>query len=131
MPSILVLEHDPRSLERIHHTLGAAGWRVRVVNEPSQAFQAAQSERPDLVIVGAAVHGAASVTGSFSRRIGGPGVLGLLPPGASPADFGGLAADELLLQPFSDQELVAAVQRAGTAPRAAAPAPCGRGGNRS
>ncbi len=120
MPSILVLEHDPRSLERIHHTLGAAGWRVRVVHEPAQAFQAAQSERPDLVIVGAAITGAASVTGSFSRRIGGPGVLGLLPPGTSPADFGGLAADELLLQPFSDQDLVAAVQRAGTAPRAAA-----------
>lgn len=123
MPSILVLEHDPRSLERIHHTLGVAGWRVRVVHEPAQAFQAAQSERPDLVIVGAGVTGAASVTGSFSRRTGGPGVLGLLPPGASPADFGGLAADELLPQPFSDQDLVAAVQRAGTAPRSVAGAP--------
>jgi serine/threonine protein kinase len=123
MPSILVLEQDPRSLERIHHTLGAAGWRVRAVQEPEQAFQAATSERPDLVIVGAAVSGAASVAGSFSRRLGGPGVLGLLPPGTSPAGFGGLSADELLVQPFSDQELLAAVQRAGTAPKAAAAAP--------
>src|SRR5215213_4370460 len=117
MPSILVLEQDLRSLERIHQTLGAAGWWVRVVDEPAQAFQAATSERPDLVIVGAAVAGAASVAGSFSRRTGGPGVLGLLPPGTSAAGFNGLAADELLSQPFSDQELLAAVRRAGTAPR--------------
>ncbi len=123
MPSILVLEQDPRSLERIHQTLGGAGWRVRVVGEPAQAFQAATSERPDLVIVGAGVNGAESVAGSFSRRTGGPGVLGLLPPGTSPAGFGRLAADELLAHPFSDQELLAAVHRAGTAPRAPAAPP--------
>src|SRR6185436_12906452 len=67
--------------------------------------------------------GAESVAGSFSRRTGGPGVLGLLPPGTTPAGFGRLAADELLAHPFSDQELLAAVHRAGTAPRAAAAPP--------
>src|SRR4028119_2415497 len=117
MPSILVLEQDPRSLERIHHTLGTAGWRVRIVSDPSQAFAAASTERPDLVIVGASVSGSASVAGSFARRSGGPGVLALLPPGTTAAGFNGLPADELLSQPFTDQDLLAAVQRAGTAAR--------------
>jgi serine/threonine protein kinase len=125
MPSILVLEQDPRSLERLHHTLGTAGWRVRIVHDPAEAFTAAAAERPDLVIVGASVSGSASVAGSFARRSGGPGVLALLPPGTTAAGFDGLPADELLPAPFTDQDLLAAVQRAGTAPRQkpAAPSP--------
>ncbi|HBL31964.1 MAG TPA: hypothetical protein DD490_34510, partial [Acidobacteria bacterium] len=123
MPSILILEQDPRSLERMNRTLSALGWRVRVAGEAAQAHQAATAERPDLVIVATGVPEAAAIAGLFSRRAGGPGVLGLLPPGATPEAFPGLAADVLLAQPFTDQELASAVQRAGTSPKAPTAAP--------
>jgi TonB family protein len=119
MPSILVLEQEPGSMERIHQVLGAEGWKVRIVWEPIQALQAASAETPDLVIASAAVAGAETLAGSFSRRAGGPGLLGLQPVGA-----GRLAADETLAEPFSDQDLRDAVRRALAArPGAAAPKP--------
>jgi TonB family protein len=107
-------------MEQIHNALGAEGWKVRWVQEPGQALQAAAAEKPDLVIVSAAVAGAEAVTSSLSRRAGGPGVVGLLPEAAAP---GGLAADELLTRPFSDQDLCTVVRRALEAGRAPAPPP--------
>jgi TonB family protein len=127
MPSILVLEQEPGSMERIHNALGVEGWRVRMVQEPGQALQAAASEAPDLVIVSAEVTGGSALAGSFSRRAGGPGLVGLLPERAAEAGLGGFPADELLSQPFSDEDLRAVVRRvlaaAGSAPPATTPSP--------
>src|SRR5436309_1386485 len=116
MSSILVLEQEPDYMERISGALGAEGWRVRIVQEPSQALQVAASDAPDLVIVSAAVAGAAAVAIAFARSTGGPGVLGLLP---TAAEAPGFTADEVLAKPFTDQDLRATVRRAVEARRAA------------
>ncbi len=121
MSSILVLEPDPRTLERIHHALGAEGWRVRTVQEPSQILQAVASEAPDLVILDAGIAGAAAVAGALSRSAGGPGVLGLLPEGSGGSNAFG--ADELLAKPFDEQALREVVRRAVMARRSPAAVP--------
>ncbi|HSK76960.1 MAG TPA: TonB family protein [Thermoanaerobaculia bacterium] len=108
MPSILVVEQEPRYVERINSALRAEGWSVRVVSEADQALLWAASEAPDLVLVNAGTPGAESLWGSFSRSAGGPGVLGLVPEGQ--ARPGG--ADDVLAKPFSDQDLVLAARRA-------------------
>ncbi len=81
MPSILVVEQEPRYMERINAALGAEGWRVRVVPGVDQALQAAAADAPDLVMVGPDVPG---VRGRWPApspaSAGGPGVLGLRPP---------------------------------------------------
>ena len=118
MSSILVLEPEPRAMERIQHALGAEGWRVRTVQDPSQILQAVASDAPDLVILDAGVAGAEAVTGALSRSAGGPGVLVLVPDGAS-----GLAgADEVLARSADEPTLREAVRRAVVARRAPAPA---------
>ena len=101
MSSILVVEPEPRYIERIHAALGADGWRIRMV-DPDSAVNAAASERPDLVLVSADAPGAQGLAGRFSRRMGGPGVIGL---------GEGIGADEHLSQAFTDNELRQAVQR--------------------
>ncbi|HSF40854.1 MAG TPA: protein kinase, partial [Thermoanaerobaculia bacterium] len=108
MPSILVVEQEPRYVERINSALRAEGWSVRVVSEADQALLWAASEAPDLVLVNAGTPGAESLWGSFSRSAGGPGVLGLVSEGQ--ARPGG--ADDVLAKPFSDQDLVLAARRA-------------------
>ncbi|HSF42024.1 MAG TPA: protein kinase, partial [Thermoanaerobaculia bacterium] len=108
MPSILVVEQEPRYVERINSALRAEGWSVRVVSEADQALLWAASEAPDLVLVNAGTPGVESLWGSFSRSAGGPGVLGLVPEGE--ARPGG--ADDVLAKPFSDQDLVLAARRA-------------------
>ncbi|HEX7180416.1 MAG TPA: TonB family protein [Thermoanaerobaculia bacterium] len=121
MSSILVLEQEPRYIERIHTALGAEGWRVRMVHEPAQALQAAAAETPDLVIVSAAVSGVEAVASSLSRSAGGPGVLGLLPEQSEAGSA--LEADEILAKPFTDQDLQTVVRRAVLARRAQGPPP--------
>src|SRR5438105_15721147 len=121
MSSILVLELEPAYIERIHSALGAEGWQVRMVQEPSQAFQAAASEAPELVIVSAAVPGVEVLAAPSSRHVGGPGVVGLLAEGT--AGTPGLSADELLAKPFSEQDLRVVVRRALSARRGPAPDP--------
>src|SRR5215813_5709619 len=122
MSSILVLAQEPGSMQRIHDALGIEGWRVRMVQEPAQALQVAALEAPDLVIVSAAVAGASALAGSFSRRAGGPGLVGLLPERAAETGLGAFPADELLAQPFSDEDLRTVVRRA-LAARQAPPKP--------
>src|SRR3954470_7967383 len=86
MPSILVVEQEPHSVERINAALGAEGGRVRVVPSVDQALHAAPAARPDLVMAGTAVPGFEVLTFSFSRRSGGPGVVALDPGnGGGPA----------------------------------------------
>jgi TonB family protein len=126
MPSILVVEQEPRSAERINSALSAEGWRVRVVPGADQALQSASADAPDLVLLSSAVPGAETVAHFLSRSGGGPGVLALLPEGADHAGDGALQADDRLAWPFSDQELVLAARRALLArphPAPAAPAP--------
>src|SRR4051812_41395638 len=101
MSSILVVEPDPRSSERIHAALGAGGWTIRVVGQPGEAQQAA-AERPDLILVSASIPGAEAVAGALSRSSGRPGLV--------------------LASALTDQELREMVQR-NLSPPAQAPAP--------
>ncbi|HEX3527227.1 MAG TPA: TonB family protein [Thermoanaerobaculia bacterium] len=121
MSSILVLAQEPGSMERIHSALGVEGWRVCMVQEAAQAIQVAALEAPDLVIVSTAVAGADALAGSFSRSAGGPGLVGLLPERAE-AGHSGFPADELVAEPFSDEDLRTVVRRA-LAARPSSPAP--------
>ncbi|HEY4587606.1 MAG TPA: hypothetical protein VII86_00175, partial [Thermoanaerobaculia bacterium] len=122
MPSILVVEQEPHSVERINAALGAEGWRVRVVPSVDQALHAASAEPPDLVMAGTDVPGFEVLTFSFSRRSGGPGVVALDPGnGGGPAG----AADARLAKPFTDQQVVLAARQALLARRQPTPAPMG------
>jgi serine/threonine protein kinase/CheY-like chemotaxis protein len=105
MSSILVVEPEHRSSERIHAALGVGGWTIRVVGGPGEAQQVAAVERPDLILVSASVPAAEAVAGALSRSAGRPGLV--------------------LASPFTDQELREVVQR--NLP-AAAPAPAAPGG---
>jgi TonB family protein len=118
MPSILVVEQEPRYVERIQSALGAEGWSVRLVPSVDQALQSAAAERPDLVVAGTDLPGFEVLVFSFSRRAGGPGVLGLEPEGGGGLD----GADARLARPFNDQQLVLAARQALLAPRRAAAA---------
>ena len=119
MPSILVVEQEPHYVERIGTALGAEGWRVRVVPSVDQALQAAAAESPDLVMAGTDVPGFEVLVFSFSRRAGGPGLLGLAPEQGSGAD----GADARVAKPFNAQQVVLAARQALLAQRqAAAPA---------
>jgi TonB family protein len=122
MPSILVVEQEPRSAERISRALSAEGWRVRVVPGADQALQSASAEAPDLVLLSSAVPGAEAVAHFLSRSGGGPGVLALLAGEGENGGAGALRADDQLAGPFSDQELVLAARRALLARPQAAPA---------
>jgi TonB family protein len=120
MPSILVVEQEPRTAERIHRALTAEGWRVVVLAQVEQALRIAATESPDLVMVSGDVPGAEILSGSFGRQVGGPGLVGLVPAdGASR----GLAADATIAKPFSDEDLVMTVRRVLLAHQPAAPAP--------
>jgi DNA-binding response OmpR family regulator len=120
MPSILVVEQEPHSVERINAALGAEGWRVRVVPSVDQALHAASAEPPDLVMAGTDVPGFEVLTFSFSRRSGGPGVVAL-DPGNGGSAAG--AADARLAKPFTDQQVVLTARQALLARRQPAPAP--------
>jgi TonB family protein len=120
MPSILVVEQEPHSVERINAALGAEGWRVRVVPSVDQALHAASAEPPDLVMAGTDIPGFEVLTFSFSRRSGGPGVVAL-DPGNGGSAAG--AADARLAKPFTDQQVVLTARQALLARRQPAPAP--------
>ena len=51
MPSILVIEHEGRYIERIQDALSSEGWKTRFVAGRPEALRAAASEQPDLVLV--------------------------------------------------------------------------------
>ena len=102
MSSILVVEPEHRSSERIHAALGAAGWTIRVVGGPGEAQQVAAVERPDLILVSFSVPAADAVAGALSRTSGKPGLV--------------------LTPDFTDQELRDLVQQSLPVP-APVPAP--------
>jgi TonB family protein len=118
MPSILVIEQEPQSVERISAALGAEGWRVRVVPSVDQALQTAAAEPPDLVMASTDVAGFEVLTFSFSRRGGGPGVVALDPGNGGSA---AAAADARLSKPFTDQQVVLTARQALLARRPGTP----------
>src|SRR5687768_919425 len=79
MSSILDVDHEPRYSERIHAALRADGWSIRLLNQSQTALQVAAAERPALILISSEAPGAESIINLFSRRAGGPGVVGLLP----------------------------------------------------
>jgi serine/threonine protein kinase/CheY-like chemotaxis protein len=91
MSSILVVEPDHRSSERIHAALAVDGWRIRVVGAPVEAQRIATAERPDLFLVSASVPGADTIAGALARGFSIPGVV--------------------LAVPFTDEELREVVRR--------------------
>ncbi|HEX5714616.1 MAG TPA: protein kinase, partial [Thermoanaerobaculia bacterium] len=109
MSSILVVEPEPRYIERIHAALGADGWNIRLLDRSESALQVAAAEHPALILVSSEVPGAENIINLFSRRAGGPGVVGLLSESAGP--FAEIGADDHLNKPFTDQELRLVVQR--------------------
>jgi TonB family protein len=125
MASILVVEQEQRSAERINQALGGEGWRVRVVPGRVQALQAAASEAPDLVLLSSDIPGAEELASSFRRSAGGPGVVVILPERAE-VGSGSLPADDRLARPFTEQDLrivvrrAMAVRRSGAGPAGAA-----------
>ena len=122
MPSILVVEQEPQSVDRISAALGAEGWSVRAVPTVDQALRAAAAERPDLVVAGTDLPGFDVLVFSFSRRGGGPGVLALDGRNGEGVPDG---VDGQVAKPFTDQQVVLAVRQALLArrPAAAAAAP--------
>src|SRR3954462_7078581 len=127
MPSILVVEQEPHSVERINAALGAEGRRVRVVPSVDQALHAASAEPPDLVMAGTDVPGFEVLTFSFSRRSGGPGGVALDPGnGGGPGRRGGArpgGAAPRRPKPFPDQQVVLTARQALLPRRQPAPAP--------
>jgi TonB family protein len=119
MPSILVVEPDAHYVERIQAALGAEGWSVRVVASVDQALQAA-TPAPDLVLAAADLPGFEVLVFSFSRRSGGPGVVGLQ---AEAGSGGGEGADARIAKPFTGEQVVLAARQALLARR-----PSGTGG---
>ncbi len=128
MSLILVVEPEPRYVERIHDALGADGWKVQAVPGHAEALAAVASQSPELILVSAVAPGADRVVGAFSRHAGGPGVLVLLAEGAEPEVAAGqFRGEDHVNKPFTAQELRLAVKRTLTArreaPPPAAPAP--------
>ena len=121
MPSILVIEHEGRYIERIQDALSSEGWKPRFVAGRPEALRAAASEQPDLVLVNADLPGAAELLRTFALQRGGPGTVALLSEHQGSVAAAELGADEVLSKPFTDQQLRLVVRR-GLA-RTHAPAP--------
>ncbi len=119
MPSILVVEPDAHYVERIQSALGAEGWSVRVVASVDQALHTSPTP-PDLVLAATDLPGFEVLVFSFSRRSGGPGVVGLQPESGS---GGGDGADARIAKPFTVEQVVLTARQALLARR-----PSGTGG---
>jgi TonB family protein len=111
MASILVVEQEQRSLEKITNALVSEGWRIRTVPGRAQALQAAAAETPDLVLLSSDTPSADELARAFQRSAGGPGVVVILPEHAE-VGSGAIPADDRLARPFSDQDLRNVVRRA-------------------
>lgn len=112
MALILVIEREQRYIERIQDALSVEGYRLHFVGGRAEALQAAASEAPDLVIASAEAPGVEALAISFARRSGGPGVVALMPESLEGVDAAAIEADEFLIKPFTDQDLLLAVRRA-------------------
>ena len=111
MSVILVAEQDASYAERIVEVLTSGGWNARAVASREAAFEAANVQRPGLLIASASLPEASSLLAAFSRNRGGPGAVVLVPVAVagrvSAADY---QADALLDKPFSDDSLVQTVR---------------------
>jgi serine/threonine protein kinase/CheY-like chemotaxis protein len=114
MSSILVVEPEPRYIERIHAALGADGWSIRLLDQSESALLVATTEHPALILISSEAPGAQNIINLFSRRAGGPGVVGLLSESEGP--FTEIGADDHLNKPFTDQELRLVVRRNASKP---------------
>jgi TonB family protein len=124
MSLILVVEPESRYRERIQDALSSEGWQVRAVDGRDAALRAAAAEAPQLVLVSGELGDAKAVLGSFSRRRGGPGAVALVPERlAGRVQAPELDADEVLVKPFTDQELRLMVRRCLTVAREGRAAP--------
>ncbi|MDX1996492.1 MAG: TonB family protein [Thermoanaerobaculia bacterium] len=123
MPVILVVEPEQSSVDRIVGALGATGWQVRGVATVPAALEFTASEAPLCFVVSTTVPGAVDLLDPFARRRGGPGTVAVVPAGAGTGV--GLHADEVLMTPFSDDDLRAAIDRTlrGAARRVATATP--------
>ncbi len=123
MSVILVIERDASRSERISEALRSDGFSVLVAASHAEALSSAEARAPDLLLASSELPDASALLADFSRSRGGPGAVVLAPAatGASAADF---QADELLAEPFSDDELREVVRRCvAAALRRQAPAP--------
>src|SRR5215210_4125458 len=119
MSSILVVEPEPRYIERIRAALGADGWTIRAVSQSESALEVALNEHPALILISSEAPGLDNIINLFGRRAGGPGVVALLPESEGP--FTEIGADDHVNKPFTDQELRLVV-RSNVKKETAAPA---------
>ncbi|HVG09202.1 MAG TPA: protein kinase [Thermoanaerobaculia bacterium] len=109
MSSILVVEPEPRYIERIRAALGADGWSIRVADQSESAVHVAATESPALILISSEAPGVDNIINLFRRQGGGPGVVALLAESEGP--FTEIGADDHLNKPFTDKELRLVVQR--------------------
>jgi serine/threonine protein kinase/CheY-like chemotaxis protein len=120
MPSILVVEQELGTVQRIRDVLSASGMRVRFTSGPQEALDAAAADPPDLVLLSSDAPGAEAIARKFSRRAGGPGVVAML-SGSPAARMFATEADDQIAKPLGDQALRQVVEQALAARAAAAP----------
>ncbi len=116
MSVILVVERDTSRSERISDALRSDGLTVTTVAGHAEALSSAEERAPGLLLASSALPEASALLADFSHSRGGPGAVVLAPAaeGASAADY---QADELLAEPYSDDQLREIVQRClATAP---------------
>ena len=111
MSVILVVEQDARYAERISDALRADGLSVEAAGSRAEALSLARSRSPRLLLASSTLTRAPELLAAFSRSRGGPGSVVLVSDAAAPrvsaADF---EADEILAEPFSDDDLRQLVQ---------------------
>ena len=111
MSSILVVEQELGTVQRIREVLAAEGMRVRIASGPGEALEVAAAEPPDLVLVSSDLPGASALAGAFSRRAGGPGLVAMV--AANPvARLFAAEADDQIVKPVTEEGLRQVVQRA-------------------
>ncbi len=110
MPSCVIVERDSHHIDQIRNALTTEGWQVVVLEDPVSARQHTDPS-PDLVFASTELPGALDFLREFSKQGGDCSSVALLPASADPAAFeaDGIA-DLVLLKPFDDSQLWAAVR---------------------
>ncbi len=114
MSVILVVEQDAGRAERVSAALRRDGLSVTTVAGRAEALGSAEERMPGLLLASSAVPDLAALVADFSRRRGGPGAIVMAEKPGLAEDHG---ADEILAEPFSDDQLRELVQRCLTSGR--------------